>query len=123
MLSGTLLHGSQLPYYYWYIGMIMLTSTKKSFSALEIQRQLGYFYFEPTWYMFHKIRHSMGKGDDNYLFGNEVELDEGFFEIVANKEMRDEFAIELENNSGKYKRGKGSQKQALALVTAESILV
>jgi len=26
----------------WYFGMMMLTSTKKSFSALEIQRQLGH---------------------------------------------------------------------------------
>ena len=40
--SGTLLHGSQLPYHYWYFGMMLLTSTKKSFSALEVQRQLGH---------------------------------------------------------------------------------
>ena len=64
--SGTLLHGSQLPYYYWYFGMMMLTSTKKSFSALEIQRQLGHLYYEPIWYMLHKIRYAMGKRDDNY---------------------------------------------------------
>lgn len=121
--SGTLLHQSQLPYYYWYFGMMMLTSTKKSFSALEIQRQLGHLYYEPIWYMLHKIRHSMGKRDDNYLLGNEVELDEGFFEIVPNKERRDKIVIELENNDGKYKRGKGSQKQAIVLVMAESITV
>jgi hypothetical protein len=121
--SGTLLHGSQLPYYYWYFGIMMLTSTKKSFSALEVQRQLGHLYYEPIWYMLHKIRYSMGKRDDNYLLGNEVELDEGFFEIVPNKERRDEIVIELENNGGKYKRGKGSQKQATVLVMAESITV
>ena len=28
----------------------------------------------------------MGKRDDNYLLGNEVELDEGFFEIVPKKD-------------------------------------
>ncbi len=121
--SGTLLHKSQLPYYYWYFGMMMLTSTKKSFSALEIQRQLGHPYYEPIWYMLHKIRHSMGRRDDNYLLGNQVELDEGFFEIVPNKERRDQIVIELENNDGKYKRGKGSQKQAIVLVMAESISV
>jgi hypothetical protein len=65
----------------------------------------------------------MGKRDDNYHLGNEVELDEGFFEIVPNKERRDEIAIELENNDGKYKRGKGSQKQAIVLFMAESIAV
>ena len=118
--SGTLLHGSQLPYYYWYFGMMMLTSTKKSFSALEIQRQLGHLYYEPIWYMLHKIRHSLGKRDDNYILSNEVELDEGFFEIVPNKEDRDRITIEIKNNNGKYKRGKGSQKQATVLVMAES---
>jgi hypothetical protein len=118
--SGTLLHGSQLPYSYWYFGMMMLTSTKKSFSALEIQRQLGHLYYEPIWYMLHKIRHAMGKRDDNYTLSNEVELDEGFFEIVPNKEDRDKIVIELKDNEGKYKRGKGSQKQATVLVMAES---
>jgi len=100
--------------------MMMLTSTKKSFSALEIQRQLGHLYYEPIWYMLHKIRYAMGKRDDNYRLCNEIELDEGFFEIVPNKENRDRIAIELKENDGKYKRGKGSQKQATVLVMAES---
>ena len=63
----------------------------------------------------------MGKRDDNYLLGNEVGLDEGFFQIVPNKERRDEIVMEPENNDGKYKRGKGSQKQATVLVMARSI--
>lgn len=118
--SGTLLHGSQLPYYYWYFGMMMLTSTKKSFSALEVQRQLDHLYYEPIWYMLHKIRHAMGNRDDMYTLCNEIELDEGFFEIVPNKENRDRITLELKENDGKYKRGKGSQKQATVLVMVES---
>jgi len=118
--SGTLLHGSQLPYYYWYFGMMMLTSTKKSFSALEVQRQLGHLYYEPIWYMLHKIRRAMGKRDDNYTLCNEIELDEGFFEIVPDREGRDRIAKELKENGGRYKRGKGSQRQATVLVMAES---
>ena len=118
--SGTLLHGSQLPYHYWYFGMMLLTSTKKSFSALEVQRQLGHAYYEPIWYMLHKIRYAMGKRDDNYTLSDQVELDEGFFEIVPNKEDRERIAIELAENDGKYKRGKGSQKQAAVLVMVES---
>ena len=65
--SGTLLHKSRLPYHYWYFGMKVLTGTKKSFSALEIQRKLGHRYYEPIWYMLHKIRRSIGKKDDNCL--------------------------------------------------------
>jgi len=118
--SGTLLHGSQLPYHYWYFGMMMLTSTKKGFSALEVQRQLGHLYYEPIWYMLHKIRRTMGKRDDMYTLGNEIEIDEGFFEIVPDREGRDRIAKELKENGGKYKRGKGSQRQATVLVMAES---
>jgi hypothetical protein len=118
--SGTLLHGTQLPYYYWYFAIMLLTSTKKSFSALEVQRQLGHLYYEPIWYMLHKIRYAMGKRDDNYHLHNQIELDEGFFEIVPTKEDRDRIAKEIEDNKGKLKRGKGSQRQACVLVMVES---
>jgi len=62
----------------------------------------------------------MGKRDDKYMLFNELELDEGFFEIVANKEDRERIAVEIKQNNGKYKRGKGSQKQMAVLVMAES---
>jgi hypothetical protein len=90
--------------------MMMLTSTKKSYSALEIQRLLGHRYYEPIWYMLHKIRYAMGKRDDKYTLFNELELDEVFFEIAPNKEDRERIAIDLKENDGKYKRGKGSKK-------------
>ncbi len=118
--SGTLLHGSQLPYHYWYFGTVMPAGTKKSFSAMEVQRQLGRRYYEPIWYMLHKIRYAMGKRDGGYTLGNEIELDEGFFETVPDKENRERIAKELRENDGKYKRGKGSQKQTTVLVMAES---
>ncbi len=98
--------------------MMMLTGTKKSYSALEVQRQLGHRYYEPIWFMLHKIRYAMGKRDDRYTLFNE--LDEGFFEIVPNKKDRERITIELKENNGKYKRGKGSQKQIVVLVMAES---
>ena len=34
--SHTVMHGSQLPFRYWFIAMYLLTFTKKSFSALEL---------------------------------------------------------------------------------------
>ena len=47
----------------------------------------------------------MGKRDGNYILGNEVRLDEGFFGIGLNKERRDKIIEELENNNDSYKRG------------------
>ncbi len=49
--SGTVMHGSKLPFHYWFIAMHLLTATKKSISAAELQRQLGHNRYQPcVWY-------------------------------------------------------------------------
>lgn len=45
--NGTIMEGSHLPFKYWFVAIHLLTSTKKSFSALELQRQLGHNRYEP----------------------------------------------------------------------------
>lgn len=111
--SGTVMHKSQLPFRYWFIAMHLLTSTKKSFSALELQRQLGHKYYEPIWAMLHKLRAVMGKRDDKYQLDQIIELDEGFFKApVTGAESGDE--------DGQNKRGRGSQSQAKILVMVSS---
>ncbi|MFH1528877.1 MAG: IS1595 family transposase, partial [Bacteroidota bacterium] len=108
--SDTVMHGSQLPFRYWFIAIHLLTATKKSFSALELQRQLGHKYYEPIWGMLHKIRLSMGKRDEKYKLADEIELDEGFLTTERPSE----------NKNSKLKRGRGSQKKTKVLVMAES---
>ena len=102
--SGTVLENTKLPVRYWFIAMHLITSTKKTFSALELQRQLGHKYYEPIWAMLHKLRIIMGKRDDQYYLTENIELDEGFFEVA------------LENKEETLKRGRGSQRQAKVLV-------
>lgn len=109
--SGTALENSNLPYLYWYKAIHLLTSTKKTFSALELQRQLGHKSYESVWAMLHKIRVAMGKRDSRYKLKEYIELDDGFFETVdKNKNLKG-----LEQ-----KRGRGSQKQSKVLVLVES---
>lgn len=108
--SGTIMHGSQLPLRYWFVAMHLLTSTKKSFSALELQRQLGHKYYEPIWGMLHKLRLAMGKRDDQYILSGQIELDEGFFSTEVKPDQKDK----------PLKRGRGSQKKTKVLVMAES---
>jgi len=108
--SGTVMHNSKLPFQYWFIAMHLMTSTKKSFSAKEVQNQLGHNRYQPIWEMMHKIRLVMGLRDSQYLLEEEVELDEGFFETVS---IRRDKAKPL-------KRGRGSEKQSTVLVSAES---
>lgn len=108
--SNTVMHGSQLPFRYWFIAIHLLTSTKKSFSALELQRQLGHTTYNPIWAMLHKLRLAMGKRDAEYNLKDLIELDEGFFST--------EMAEEQKNKP--LKRGRGSQKKTKVLVMAES---
>jgi hypothetical protein len=111
--SGTSMHGSRLPFRYWFIAMHLLTSTKKSFSALELQRQLGHNRYEPVWTMLHKLREVMGRRDGEYELSGVIELDDGFFSTVRPEGGKDK----------PLKRGRGSQKKSKVLVMIESMPV
>lgn len=111
--SNTVMHGSQLPFRYWFIAIHLLTSTKKSFSASELQRQLGHSTYNPIWAMLHKIRQIMGERDSQYTLHDVIELDEGFFTTEIDEEEKDK----------PLKRGRGSQRKSKVLVMAESIPV
>ncbi len=118
--SGTVMENSNLPFQYWMLCIELMTLSKKSFSALEMQRMLGHKRYEPIWFMMHKIRRVMSKRDEKYQLKGCLEFDEGFFERVDNKDI-----IEAKENSAnkedvKNKRGRGSEKQAKVLVMVES---
>ena len=108
--SGTAMHGSKLQFRYWYIAMHLLTSTKKSVSAKEVQRQLSHKRYEPIWGMLHKLQQAMGKRDEEYQLSGSIELDEGFFSTEVPGQEKDK----------PLKRGRGSQKKTKVLVLAES---
>ena len=108
--ANTVMHRSQLPFRYWFITMHLLTSTKKSFSAKELQRQLGHNNYNPIWAMLHKLRMAMGKRDARYELKGMIELDEGFFSTET----------KVGEKGKKVKRGRGSQKKTKVLVMAES---
>lgn len=108
--SNTVMHGSQLPFKYWFVAIHLLTSTKKSFSALELQRQLGHRNYNPIWAMLHKLRMAMGKRDEKYKLEGVIELDEGFFSTEMEEDEKDK----------PLKRGRGSQKKTKVLVAVES---
>jgi hypothetical protein len=108
--SGTVMHGSKLPFRYWFIAMHLLTATKHTFSATEIKSQLNHKRYQSIWEMVHKLRSIMGKREQEYLLKGQVEVDEGFFttEIPENEKYN------------KLKAGAGSQRKAKVLVMAES---
>jgi hypothetical protein len=108
--SGTMMEASNLPFRYWYIALYFMTRDKKSVSAHQIQRELGHRYYQPIFEMMHKIRVAMGIRDEKYLLSGEVEVDEGFFETLIAEDEKDK----------PRKRGRGSQKQTMAMVFAQT---
>jgi hypothetical protein len=111
--SGTVMQASNLPFRHWFIAIHLLTGTKKTFSALELQRQIGHKFYEPIWYMMQKLRKTMGYRDSKYQLDKIVELDEGFFESVDTENHK--------NKSAPKKRGRGSQKQTKVMVMASTV--
>ena len=109
--ANTIMHGSWLPFRYWFVAFHLATSTKKSFSAKELQRQVGHKYYEPIWAMMHKIRDAMGNRDSRYNLSGIIELDDGFFSTGVAENEKDK----------KLKRGRGSQKKTKVLVMVESV--
>lgn len=107
--SGTVLESSKLPFWYWYIALHLMSSTKKGFSAHEVRRQLGHKRYEPIWLMMKKIRAYMGKAEDATTLNGMVELDDAYFSTSTSKQAKK-----------KLKRGKGSQRKSKVTVMAES---
>lgn len=109
--ANTIMHRSQLSFRIWFLVFHLLTCTKKSFSALELQRQLGHKNYKPIWALAHKIRSAMGNRDSRYMLHDVVEVDEGFFSTERPEEEKDK----------PLKRGRGSQKKSIVLVMTESL--
>ena len=100
-----------MPYRYWFIAMHLLTATKHTFSAAEIQRQLGHKRYQPIWELVHKLRTVMGERDAEYFLTYSVELDEAFFTTHTPKEKKGQ----------NLSAGSGSERKTKVLVMAESI--
>jgi len=111
--SDTIFEDSNLPIQLWFQVIHFISSTKKTFSALEIQRQLEYSNYETIWNMLHKIRWAMGERDKKYKLDTFIEIDEGFFKVV-DKKLTKEL---IEENQ---KRGRGSINHLKVLVLVES---
>jgi hypothetical protein len=111
---------SNLSFQYWMICMELMTLSKKSFSAVQMQKILGHKRYEPIWLMMHKIRLVMGKRDEKYQLSGCLELDEGFFESVDKQEIISQKEGKEKQAPAKIKRGRGSERQAKVLVMVES---
>lgn len=105
--SGSIMEGSKVDFHTWYTAMALMTFSKKTISAAEMQRQLDHPKYDTIWRLMHKIRAAMGKRDALYQLQGAIEFDEGYFAKATSEKV-------------KLKRGRGSQKQVNVAVMAES---
>jgi hypothetical protein len=111
--TGTIFENSKVSLLLWFKTIHLISSTRKTFSASEIQRQLGYNNYETIWELLHKIRWAMGERDKKYQLDNYLEIDEGFFKVVDKEILKDQL-------TKTQKRGRGSINHLSVLVLIES---
>jgi hypothetical protein len=73
---GTIFEGSHIPLSKWLLGFYLFASSKKSLSALQLQRQLDLGSYRTAWHMAHRIRHAMQNDPNPGKLSGIVEADE-----------------------------------------------
>lgn len=106
--TGTVAHGSHLPLRTWLMAWFILASSKKSVSALQLQRQLGIGSYRSAWHLCHRVRRAMSNCRDRNPFAGDIEADECY---VGGEPRRQQG----HRRSGS-KRGRGTNKAAVAVL-------
>jgi len=75
---GTVFERSKIPLNKWLLCNHLLCSSKKGFSALQLQRELGLGSYRTAWFMMHRLREAMRQGGLAPMGGpgKTVEIDE-----------------------------------------------
>jgi len=77
-MAGTIMDRTRTPLVKWFLAIYLMSEDKRGVSALSLKSKLGISY-NTAWTMSHKIRHAMGKREENYTLCGTVELDDAFF--------------------------------------------
>jgi transposase-like protein len=94
---GSIMEDSHLPLCKWALAFHLMATSKKGFSALQLQRNLGLGSYKTAWHLAHRIRAAMKPTGLPKLSGT-VEADECY---VGGKPRP---------GTGKHKRGRGTSK-------------
>jgi transposase-like protein len=78
LTSGTIFESTKLPLNIWFMAIHLLTQSKTSVSALELQRQLGVSY-NTAWSIKHKIMQVMKERDDTIKLSGLIQIDDVYW--------------------------------------------
>lgn len=75
---GTVMERSKISLSRWLMAFHLMCSSKKGFSALQLQRNLEIGSYKTAWFMFHRIRHAMDNSGAEKALAGAVEVDETY---------------------------------------------
>lgn len=75
---GTIFEDSHVPLRKWLVAWYLLCSSKKGFSALQLQRSLGLGSYRTAWFMMHRIRYALRDPSFSGKLSGTVEADETY---------------------------------------------
>ena len=101
---GTVMESSKVALVNWIMAFHLLCSSKKGFSALQLQRELKLGSYKTAWFMMHRIRFAMEQGQMSEPLSGVVECDEAY---VGGKPRP---------GGEKSKRGRGTSKAPIMVL-------
>ncbi len=75
---GSVMESSHIPLVKWVMAFHLICSSKKGFSALQLQRELELGSYRTAWFMAHRIRHAMNGEEMKKQLDGVVEVDESY---------------------------------------------
>jgi transposase-like protein len=106
--TGTIFERSHIPLHKWLMATHIMAASKKSVSALQLQRMLGLGSYRSAWFMCHRIREAMKPAQVGPLGGKgrAVEVDESVFggkaknRAYAKREPKKQVVLTLVDRDG-----------------------
>src|ERR1700737_1047805 len=95
--TGTVFERSHIPLHKWLLATRIMAASKKSVSALQLQRMLGLGSYRPAWFMGHRLREAMKPAKPEPIGGKNkvVESDES---VIGGKMINRAYAKKKPKN-------------------------
>jgi transposase-like protein len=77
LLTGTVFEETKVPLLVWFKVTLLMLTSKKGISALQIHRLVGFGSYKTAWYMCHRVRAALSDPEFQQLMGI-VEIDETY---------------------------------------------